>query len=1023
MKWSKSQNQAICEVGHNLLISAGAGSGKTAVLTSRVINLLENNVSLKELLILTFTKAAAMEMKERIRLKLKDMPSLKDELLSIDEAFIMTFDAFALYLVKKYHYLLNMPRDIVMSDASLISILKNECMRKVFDDFYEKGDASFLKFIDVYCAKDDDGVIKQLLSIYDKLVLKPDVVSYLDGYEANFGSDDFIDEVILAYEDLVLAKKNDFLEALLKLREVFDGDYMAKVDEVFFNFFKANSYNDLWLVMDVTMPRLPSKTPLEIKSLKDEASKVLKELKSMFRFGSLDDLRSDYLRMMDVNKVIVMLLKNFHLVYEEERIKRGYIDFTVVLNSAVQLIKDHKDILLELRSNFKEIMVDEYQDTNDIQEAFISLLMNDNVYMVGDVKQSIYRFRNANPKLFTLKYLSYSANNGGSKIDLADNFRTRKEVLQDINMIFNLLMDDYLGGADYFSLHQMKYGNLVYDELKSNIDSHMEIFTYDEDDVVNEEVEAFFIGRKIKSLIASGLKVVDFNNHCLREACYGDFCILMDRSTSFITYQKIFNYLHIPLHVYLDEKLRDNEHFSTLKNIFIVIYGMYLNKVDDDFKLAFVSLARGFLFNLSDEDIYYVLKNNDFKNSVIWQRFLPILDGFNGKSLSMMLDDVLELSNYYDCMCSLGNVKEGLLVIESVNNLLRNMDNYGYGIFDLISYFMSLDSQGIEVKRSSASDSFDSVSLMSIHRSKGLEFPVCFYSGLYKKFNIEDIKDGFLWDSSLGFIAPIYKYGIMATFMKDLLKDKFMADEVSEKIRLFYVALTRAKEKIYFVMPNKYVSDSVDKDGNVIRKMVRQGFRSFAHMLGSLGPYLKDYRKFISLDELKISKDYLKISDRDKFDYDEGILNVSEYDHPLKMQKTFAKKMTSLVRKEDIDLGILFHETLRYVDFKNPNYDLIDNEFVSKKVRAFCESKFICDLGDCEFYTEYEFYDENNHGVIDLMILKGDEVIIVDYKLKNVKSNDYLKQLNGYKNYASKAFNLPVRTYLYSIIDEKFYAL
>ncbi len=1023
MNWSKMQLQAIRESGKNILVSAGAGSGKTSVLTARVINLLENNIHINELLILTFTNAAAQEMKQRIRNKIKENPSLKDEIAKLDEAFICTFDSFALFLVKKYHFLLNLPSNPKITDDTLISILQKKCMREVFDSYYEKEDEKFFHLIDTFCVKDDEDLLNEFLNIAKKIELKIDGDKYLKNYMNNYYTKSFFDYLFTEYEQIVLTKLEE-IKSIISEIEYIDKDYFDKVNESLFNLLNASSYEEIYLLKSVNPPRLTKNASIELKNIKEHLSIALEELKDLLRFGSKEVLKKDYFGTKDFTNTLINILHDYFIKYEAKKKELGYFDFTTIFKEAYYLVKNNSNILQELKREFKEIMIDEYQDTNDLQEAFINILANNNVYMVGDVKQSIYRFRNANPSLFKEKYNSYKRNIKGLKIDLVDNYRSRKEVLNNINLLFNPLMDDMFGKANYQEEHQMVFGNNMYEQLKDNLDYNMEIINYEPTkEFKNEEIEAFYIANDIKNRILNKEKIVD--NKVLREVKYDDFCILMDRGSNFLLYQKIFNFLGIPIHAYYDEQIKSNIHFQTLKSIFILINKMVHKEYDDDFKFAYVTLARGFLYNQSDEEIYNTIINKKWDN-LITNEFKTILKGIDGKSLNMIFEEVLIITNYYEKLITIGNISQGMFLIDYFKNFVNECSLFGYTYEDFVNYLNDLEGYKLDLKYRAKKKSDNCVKLMTIHASKGLEFPICYYSGLYKKFNIADIKEHFLYSIKYGLVCSIESEGIYPTFVKELVKNEFYNEEISEKIRLFYVALTRAKEKMLFILPKNSKMNLVNTK-SIIPNFQRIKARSFADFLYLLNNYYKPYQKQISLPN--ISKDYLipQIKDFKEVLGNKIVVKELAKDIILEEQKTFSKKTNELYTKKEIEnmqFGTIFHETLQYIDFKEPKLDLIDNDYMKNKIEAFLNNKLIKENINGDIYHEYEFISEEDdkllHGIIDLLIVKDDEILIIDYKLKNISSPEYLKQLKGYKDYVLKTFKLPVKTYLYSVIEEKF---
>ena len=243
MNYSAMQLQAINESGQNILVSAGAGSGKTSVLTARVINLLKKGIHIDELLILTFTNAAAKEMKERIRNSISQEATLQDELLKLDESFICTFDSFALFLIKKYHYLLNIPSNPKITDNTLIDILQKECMREIFDNYYTKEDVNFLKLVDTFCVKDDDNLLNEFLNIAKKLELKLDIEEYLNNYLTNYYNDEFFAKLFNDYEQIVLSKIKEIASITEEISFI-DRNYFAKLNDALQNLLGAQSYEE-----------------------------------------------------------------------------------------------------------------------------------------------------------------------------------------------------------------------------------------------------------------------------------------------------------------------------------------------------------------------------------------------------------------------------------------------------------------------------------------------------------------------------------------------------------------------------------------------------------------------------------------------------------------------------------------------------------------------------------------------------------------------------------------------------------
>lgn len=1040
MAWTKEQELAINETGTNIIVSAGAGSGKTAVLTARTMRILNSGTHVNELLILTFTKAAAGEMKERIRKSIKkgipENPSLAKELELIDQAYITTFDSFALSVVKKYHYLLNISNNIGISDASIIDLERIRIMDEVFDKYYANPSENFSKLIYDFCVKDDYDLKQAILKIATKIDAFPNREEYIDTYLEKYFSEEFIQDCLKEYEYLLQEKVEEIKNLSQKLTFLVDGDYEAKLTEALVEVLNCKTIDDFWSkVGQVKIPMLPRGSEDDVKIAKEKLKSAIDELKdTVYNYGDTNSILESLTSIKEYVTVIVSIIKDYLDSLHKYKEDNEIYDFQDIALLSIRVLKENESVRNELRDTFKEIMIDEYQDTNDIQETFISMIENHNVYMVGDIKQSIYRFRNANPYIFKNKYDNYAVGNNGMKIDLVKNFRSRREVLSNINEVFNLVMDNIIGGAEYHESHQMVYGNTSYiEEGLTDYNYDFEILEYTEPEdkkYSKEEIEIFAIAKDIKDKIASKYQVFNKDDKVLRDITYNDFVILMDRTTDFDLYKKIFEYVGIPLTLYKDDKLNNSDDIYILKNIIDYIVKISLKEFDTEFKYDYVSIARSYLFELSDQEIFNSFKTNNFKDNVIYETFAPLSSMLASTSVSSLLELIIEKTNMYEKFIKVGNINASMIRISKLFDIASNLSNLGYDIYTFRNYLNELLATDYDMKYSATSASSNSVKIMTIHKSKGLEYHVCYYSGLYKGFNISDLKERFLFDNKYGIISPYFKEGINDTLIKYLVKYHYLEEEVSEKIRLFYVALTRAKEKMILLTPSVEEEINDLDENNTIDITIRRKYRSFSSILNSIKHNILKYYKEINIDDLNLSKEYLynnssltKLVTLANNDFEVTEIKI---DNPnVITQEHFSKNLHELINKDiakNIEFGLLMHETLEYIDFKNPNLNLIENNFIRNKIEKFLHIPLLSNLNNANIYKEYEFiYNDDNseyHGIIDLMIEYENHIDIIDYKLNNIKDENYLKQLNGYKKYISTLSNKPISIYLYSILSE-----
>lgn len=1011
-KWTKEQMDAIYESGKNIIVSAGAGSGKTAVLTERVVEKLKTGIKINELLILTFTNAAASEMKDRIRKKINENDSIKDNLDYLESSYITTFDSFSLSLVKKYHYLLGLSKNIGIVDNSVISVKKEEVLDEVFNYFYEVKDKNFLKMIDDFCVKNDTGLKNDIRNIINVLNNYPDLDDYLDSYISVYFSDNKLNEYINKYMKIlynVIEEINTNLYYMESECNSVSALYYSMCEIALERLIKSKSYEDIKNNTNVILPRRPKGSD-EVKIYKDNITKCINKLKDYTIYDSVSSIYQSIKSTKGYVESIINIVRLYNKKLKEYKDEYAIYEFIDIELMCIKLLKDNKDILDEVKGNYKEICVDEYQDTNDIQEAFINLIQNNNLYMVGDIKQSIYGFRNANPSIFKNKYDNYKNNFGGMKIDLIKNFRSRSNVLSGINTIFDVVMDNEIGGADYKNGHEMVFGNSTYTDNINELQSYeTDIISYNNilDKFNNEEVEAFIIADDIKNKIKSEYKVIDKESGVLRNISYSDFCIIMDRGSSFGLYKKIFEYLGIPLVIYEDKTLNQDNELLIISNIINLIIKIYDNEFDKSFKYSFMSVLRSYLFNYDDNRIFNIIKNNDYKNNELYLLCLNISKDLQILSNSLLVLRIIKDFKIYEMSITTGGVDNVIRICDNIVNISNNLSLMGYSVKDFRDYLDKIANSKYEIKYKEDVNNTNGVKIMNVHKSKGLEFPVCYFSGLYKKFNDSDIKNKFLVSKDLGIITPYFKEGVLETVLKDIYKYEYKINDISEKIRLFYVALTRSKEKIILVCPYRDI-DNYNMD--------KRKYQSFLDILESVKNKFKDNTYEVNLNKLNISKDYLfnKINFNNNLDNKYGKINrnVNVINYEFEEDKKASKVISKLLSKDDnkkLEYGTNIHEMLRMSDFLNSDNSIINN---------------ICKIlninSECKLYKEHEFiYYKDNikyHGIIDLIIVSDKEVKIVDYKLKDTTDDNYKKQVKIYYDYLESLGFKNIKMYLYSII-------
>ena len=1025
-KWTVEQSSAINETGKNIIVSAGAGSGKTAVLSERVLTHLKNKISITDLLILTFTNAAASEMKDRIRKKVKNIPELGEELDKIDIAFITTFDAFSLSLVKRYKEYLNISSNIKIIDNSIIALKKKEFLNEIFDELYLNNNTLFLKLLSDLTLKDDKDIFNGILNLNNKLDNIYNKEEILNNYISKFYQIDNLENIFNEYFKLINKKIKEISNQIDNLSIYVDNSFIDKMNSVFINLFNSKSYEDIrYNIYNLEKLPILRNACEEAKKIKEEISSIIKIIKELTKYNSEEEIINSLLATKDYVTIIIEILKkldNKINIYKKDNDSYEFID---IAKLAIKLLKENPLICEELKNKYKEILIDEYQDTNDLQDIFISLIANNNLYMVGDIKQSIYRFRNANPNIFKSKYEDYSKSVSGLKIDLNKNFRSRRQVIDNINLIFNLIMDEEVGGANYLETHQMQFGLTSYDSVNKE-NYAMEVLNYNPLDkkFSDTEIEIFIVLNDIKNKILNGYEIMDKDTNLPRKANYGDFVILMDRATNFDLYKKIFEYYNVPISIYRDTTISDSVDINIIKNIYNLIILIKKKDFGKLFSYSYMAIARSYLFNISDLEILKTIKDRDYSATKIYAICYNLAKDLDNLNNIELYDKIIQEFNFLDRVITIGNVKEHLVTLDSIAKIVSNATSLGYTPEDFLDYLNQVSEEGLDIKLSLNKDSSNSVKIMTIHASKGLEYPICYFTGLGKKFNISDLKDKLYYDNNYGFITPYFNKSINNTILKTLLKTKYIQDEVSEKIRLFYVALTRAREKIILVGSFKE-NELAYKKENLINLEERLKYMSFRDIINSIYKYLTRYVKEIDINSLGLNKDYnlSKLVKEFNFNSTSKII-VDNYDveEELIANKRVSKvvnKLLSSEEKKNIELGLRMHYLFEITDFNNPDYSMM-NDFEKSCLKNFLNTKILDN--NIGIYKEYEFIYNNKeliHGIIDLLIIKENTCIIVDYKLKYVDDSNYFKQLSYYREYIKDLTGKKTITYLYSIIDSK----
>ena len=1053
MAWTEEQKIAIDKRGSNILVSAGAGSGKTAVLTERITQLVLEGHPLERLLVLTFTNAAAAEMKGRVRKKLAEKNAktpnerYSHALEVIDASNIMTFNAYTMNLARKYFDRLNISRDFGIANSYYITLKANEILDDILNRYYEANDLRLIDYFSKFKAVDDDDFKKSILNVYYYCLQKLDVEDFINTYVTDHFTNEKIDEIVKKYVKFIHNEALKIKNCLSNLRNELDysksSSLVEKLEDAEQRILDSSTYSefrDFYNTISVSR-YFPSKGRQDemdsdlYKKLRDALKKSIEKFSSYVSYDSEEDIGLSIHNTKPYAELYFEIIGKLYRRLMEFKMENSYFEFGDIDRMVIRLIRDKDDIKNEVKGSLDEILIDEYQDNNDIQEAFIKLIENNNVYMVGDVKQSIYRFRNANPYIFKNKYDSYKNNNGGFKIDLNKNFRSRNEVLNNINLIFNTIMTEDLGDAAYKEEHQMNFGLTKYNDNKHDFLYDMKIMTYNikdynkdpdasKNDYSKEEIESFYIAQDIKEKVDSKMMIFDKDSEKLRPIRYSDFCILMDRGASFNLLKKILEYHNIPSAINTDSKLTDSPLASIIYGLVNLVIGHAYNKFDNEYCHSLLSIGRSFLFKdkLSDDyliELVYDLKHadnedmkNDLLNNPISNIAASIAKNVYTMSPTAIYEMIIDKYKVSENLPLIGNVDEGLIVLEYIKDFILNIESLGESLKDIKEYLNDIVSSENDIKYSLDVSNTDGVKIMNIHKSKGLEFPICYFAGLSKGFNDSDI------NAKIGMINDMlfFDSNDEKSPIKYVSKNDFYKADRSERDRLLYVALTRAREHMIFVMPE------FDEDKELIPTDY-ENIKSIEDLLFLAKNEIEPYIRHVgSLDNL--TTEYKESSYNVKYNASKPEYHLNDYKGDIISKFRISREVIEVLsdsEQENIDLGLHLHSIMEHLDFKNidlSNLDDSDKDIISNVLKC----KLFTNIRDAKTYHEHEFvFDNKNkeyHGIIDLLAIYDDHIDIIDYKLSNINHKEYDKQLSIYKDYVKTIDNSkPIRCYLLSLLS------
>lgn len=929
--FTREQNQAINDHGRDILVSASAGSGKTTVLVERVLRRILSGTPVSSLLIITFTKAAAREMKERIKQKISDQLEiepdnqfLRNQLLDIDTANISTIDSFCLDVIRRFYYVIDLdPRFSVLTDETQAELLKERALREIESEYLEEDNQDFQDFYDNFSGdRDAEGARNLLLQLYNTATSEPNYENFLNNLANYYHVEDKLVESSLwqtQIKPLLIKEVSDLKDEVKKLFTFpeIDGADLSKVKEnydIFANrldeFLKALkddcSYNEIRASL---MNCKFEKTVRKSKKWSEDSIAVYQESQ---------DLKSD------LNGQLKKIFASFFVVEEKEQVKvlkKSEKLVETIIGVEKKLIKkfsqlkreqnliDYSDmeqfafnILTTDTSNahlareyyqekFNEILIDEYQDVNALQENIIRAIKKkgqNTLFMVGDVKQSIYSFRQARPDLFLSKYHAYGQDENSERIVLADNFRSTKRVTETVNVLFDPILTTNFGGIDYKKEGQLQFGadyypadlptasEYIFSDKKRTQSAYEKKYG---DEIDFSEIQ--IVIARIKQLKKENFQIWDRRTQLKRPLEYSDIAIITRTRSDNLQVMQEFAKADLPLFV-----TDAQNYFQTFELIMIMNYLRLIDNPQQDIPL--VAVLRSPLFNFKEPELaqirvksrsgnfYTALASFASVNSDLGKKckgFLQQLETLRSFAathrISELIWSIYEKTHLLEIVTRLPNGQQRRVNLESLYERATSYESAGFkGLYQFISFIERMRKNQKDLAQPLLSDKADNaVKLMTIHASKGLEFPVVFVMGLGHKYQTRDLSGNFtIGKDSLGLTVKEKDYRI-DSLVKSVADVEKRQQMLEEEARILYVGLTRAQQKLILVASvndleskqKKWLSE-IDQRTNTLPLVKKINAQS---PLDFLGPKLEQKHEF----DQKIDDMTLALEEQDRLYY------------------------------------------------------------------------------------------------------------------------------------------------------------
>ncbi|BAQ10254.1 ATP-dependent helicase/nuclease subunit b [Bacillus sp. OxB-1] len=893
--FTDAQWKAIWASGKDILVSAAAGSGKTKVLITRMIEKVLNEsdpTDVDQLLVVTFTNASAAEMRHRMAKALEeaiaakpDSAHLRRQLNLLNKAQISTLHSFCLNVVRQYAYLLDIDPGFRIADSTEAALLRDDTIGEVLEEAYgaENPDAMY-RLADSFTSDRNDQAIETLIDrLYDYSRVHPSPEAWLRRIPGQYeiGGISSVDELnfirplktsirhtleeaaALAEEMRRIALLPDGPEPLAATAEadlLWINEAIRRLNETTWE----ETYEFFATLKWVTAGRIKKDSCDEelanrAKKLRDDVKKMMNTVKDSYFTRTPARLLEEIRLMAPAMHTLIDLVIDFGRRYERVKLDRGIVDFSDLEHYALRILSEEKDgklypsaISQDYRNRFKEVLVDEYQDVNRLQETIIQLVKragesDGNLFMVGDVKQSIYRFRLAEPMLFLGKYNRFTKEDGveGLKIDLNANFRSREEVLDATNFVFHQVMGERVGEIEYDEAAALKYGaqypeknvptqlSLLYADEEEDDDEAEDATELAGQSLKSSQAEARYMIRKIRQLMASGAEVTDAFTEERRPLEYRDIVILMRSMTWSGEIAEEFKLAGIPIYTELKRGYFDALEVMIMLNTLRVIDNPYQDiPLASVLRAPFVGLTENELaqIRLAKKNVPFYEALQTFistggagmapETQLKLQRFFVQFEDWRNLarrgSLSELIWQVYSDTHYYEMVGAMPNGKQRQANLRALHDRAIDYEKTSFrGLFRFLRFVDRMRRRGDDLGAArSLSEKENVVRMMTIHSSKGLEFPYVFIAGAGRQFNKMDFNETYLFDQHFGLAVKAIDPDNRITYTSLpylAMKEKKELEMRAEEMRVLYVAMTRAKEQLEIVASVKDIEKAIVK--------------------------------------------------------------------------------------------------------------------------------------------------------------------------------------------------------------------